>query len=163
MPYNCDIFNALQLGQIDACEWIGPYNDKAFGFDKAAKYYYAPGWHEPNATLEAIFNKDSFNALPDDLKFIVEQACKAINLNMQSEYVARNQTALADLKKEGKVQLRTFPDDVLAVLKEKTQEVLAEAAASNADFSKVYKSYKDFYDGVRPWHDISETKFYQSR
>ena len=158
-----EIFNALQLGQIDACEWIGPYNDKAFGFHKAAKYYYSPGWHEPNATLEALFNKDSFNALPKDLKFIVQQACQAMNMNMTCEYVARNQQTLQELKAEGVVQFRSFPDEVLAVLKEKSVEVVNELAASNKDVARVYESYKAFQDGVKEWHKISEEQYYRTR
>jgi TRAP-type mannitol/chloroaromatic compound transport system substrate-binding protein len=34
-----ELFTALQSGAIDATEWVGPYNDLAFGFYKAAKYY----------------------------------------------------------------------------------------------------------------------------
>ncbi|VAW57842.1 TRAP transporter solute receptor, unknown substrate 6, partial [hydrothermal vent metagenome] len=42
-----EIFTSLKTGAIDATEWVGPYNDLAFGLHKAAKYYYYPGWHEP--------------------------------------------------------------------------------------------------------------------
>lgn len=158
-----EIFNALQLGQIDACEWIGPYNDKAFGFHKAAKYYYYPGWHEPNATLEGLFNKDSFAKLPEDLQAIVKNACQATNANMLAEYVARNQIALRELVEEEGVELKAFPDEVLDFLKEKSVEVVNELAAKNEDVARVYKSYKAFQDGVREWHAISEEKFYRAR
>ena len=30
----------MQTGTIDAVEWVGPYNDLAFGFQQVAKYYY---------------------------------------------------------------------------------------------------------------------------
>ena len=46
---------------IDATEWVGPYNDRAFGLHKAAKFYYYPGWHEPGPSLECIINKDAYN------------------------------------------------------------------------------------------------------
>ncbi|MBE9567764.1 MAG: TRAP transporter substrate-binding protein, partial [Proteobacteria bacterium] len=49
-----ELFTSLKTGAIDATEWVGPYNDLAFGLHKAAKYYYYPGWHEPGTTLEAI-------------------------------------------------------------------------------------------------------------
>ena len=39
-----EIFTALQTGAIDATEWVGPYNDTAFGLHQAAQYYYHPGW-----------------------------------------------------------------------------------------------------------------------
>jgi hypothetical protein len=33
-----EIFTALQTGAIDATEWVGPYNDMAFGLHQAARY-----------------------------------------------------------------------------------------------------------------------------
>ena len=77
-----ELFSALNRGRIDATEWVGPYNDLAFGLHKAAKYYYYPGWHEPGTTLEAIINLDAFNALPDDLQAIVKAACTLANSDM---------------------------------------------------------------------------------
>ena len=41
-----DIYPALEKGTIDACEWIGPYDDEKLGFYKIANYYYYPGWWE---------------------------------------------------------------------------------------------------------------------
>ena len=54
-----EIFTALQTGVIDATEWVGPYNDRAFGLHKVAKYYYYPGWHEPGPSIECIINKQA--------------------------------------------------------------------------------------------------------
>ena len=42
MP-GAELFTSLQTGNIDAAEWVGPYNDVAFGLHKIAKYYYYPG------------------------------------------------------------------------------------------------------------------------
>jgi len=89
-----ELFTALQSGTIDATEWVGPYNDLAFGFYKVAKYYYYPGWHEPGTTMECMINKKAFNALPKDLQAIVLNACKAANMDMLAEFTARNNQAL---------------------------------------------------------------------
>ncbi|MGB0213802.1 MAG: ABC transporter substrate-binding protein, partial [Algiphilus sp.] len=70
------LFTALESGAIDATDWVGPYNDLAFGLYKAAKHYYYPGWQETGATLEAIVNRDAWDVLPDDLKEIV-RVCAA--------------------------------------------------------------------------------------
>ena len=51
-----EIYTVLQTGVVDAIEWVGPYNDLAFGFHEIAEYYYYPGWHEPGTTLETIIN-----------------------------------------------------------------------------------------------------------
>lgn len=39
-----DIYPALEKGTLDACEWVGPYDDEKLGFHKVAKFYYYPGW-----------------------------------------------------------------------------------------------------------------------
>ncbi|HED17283.1 MAG TPA: TRAP transporter substrate-binding protein, partial [Gammaproteobacteria bacterium] len=101
-----EIFTSLQSGAIDATEWVGPDNDLAFGLYKAAKYYYYPGWHEPGTTLEALFNKQAFASLPDDLQSIVMNACRVANQDMQAEFTARNNTALHTLVNDHHVDLR---------------------------------------------------------
>ena len=64
-------FTALQTGALDATEFVSPYNDLAAGYHTVAEYYYYPGWHEPGSTLETIFNKERFEALPEDLQAIL--------------------------------------------------------------------------------------------
>jgi TRAP-type mannitol/chloroaromatic compound transport system substrate-binding protein len=100
-----ELFTSLQSGTIDATEWVGPYNDLAFGLYKVAKFYYYPGWHEPGSTMEALINKQAFNKLPDDLQSIVLAACKAVNMDMLSEYTARNNQALDTLVNKHGVKL----------------------------------------------------------
>ena len=41
-----DIFQALQLGTIDATEFSMPSMDQKLGFYQVAKFYYFPGWHQ---------------------------------------------------------------------------------------------------------------------
>ena len=65
-----ELYTSMQTGVIDATEWVGPYNDLAFGFHQVAKYYYYPGWHEPGPVLELIVNKDAYATLPEDLSLI---------------------------------------------------------------------------------------------
>ena len=108
-----EIMPALQSGVIDATEWVGPWNDLAFGFYKIAKYYYGPGFHEPNSALECLVNLDAYNALPKDLQAIVSHACKAENVGMVSEFTAANSASQTVQVDEHDVQIRHFPDDVV--------------------------------------------------
>ena len=158
-----ELFTALQTGTIDASEWVGPYNDLAFGLFRAAKYYYYPGWHEPGAMLELIVNKDSFDALPPDLQAIVTYAARAASQDMLDEFTARNNAALQALINEHGVQLRRLPDDVLLALYQGTQKVLEKLVADDPMAAKVYESYQRFYDGVRDYHHISEQAFINAR
>ena len=158
-----EIFTALQTGSIDATEWVGPYNDLAFGLHQAARYYYYPGWHEPGSTLEALINKESFDSLPDDLQVIVMMACETVNGNMLAEYTARNQAALDQLVNEHGVDLRPFPDEVLIRMKTISAEVLEELAENDPLVRKVFDSQQAFLAKVSRWHDISEVAYYRAR
>ncbi|MGF1756602.1 TRAP transporter substrate-binding protein [Photobacterium sagamiensis] len=158
-----EIFTALETGAIDATEWVGPYNDMAFGLHKAAKYYYFPGWHEPGTTLEALINKKAFDKLSQDLQSIVLNATRVANANMLAEYTARNNAALERLLSEHKIKLLPFPPEVLEQLRELSEQIVAEEAKKDAISQRVYVSYMKFRDQAFDWHSVSEQAFMNAR
>lgn len=158
-----EIFTALESGAIDASEWVGPYNDLAFGFYKIAKLYYYPGWHEPGTALESFVNKTAYDELPADLQQVVATACQAANLDMLSEFTARNGNALGELTGKHGVQLKRFPDDVLAALAKTADEIVADVASGDAAAQKVYDSFADFRAKVSGWTKLSETGYALAR
>ncbi|MCR9090661.1 TRAP transporter substrate-binding protein [Algiphilus sp.] len=143
-----ELYQALSTGAIDAAEWVGPYNDLAFGFQKIAKYYYYPGWQEPGATLEAIVNKDAWDALPEDLQAIVDTACKAASHTMRAEINARNAEALRELREEHDVEILRFPDAVLDALHAKAGEVVEALAERDPFARKVWDAYRPFLQSI---------------
>ncbi len=158
-----ELFTALQNGTIDATEWVGPMNDLAFGLFRAAKYYYYPGWHEPGSCLEATINAEAFAELPPDLQEIVVVACKAANVDMFADFEARNGEALHRLVNEHNVELRPFPDEVLAELKRASFEIIEEQAASDEMSGKAWASLKAFMEQVKPWTEIGSQHFVNRR
>ncbi len=156
-----EIYTNLDRGVIDATEWIGPYHDLLMGFYKAAKYYYYPGWHECGTPLEATVNLDAWNALPDDLKAIVETACARGNLWMLSEFEAKNNESLKELINVHKVQLREYPESVLRQLKKYSLEVVEEIAASDPMSRKAYDSYLDFQKNIFEWNKLTEEAYHK--
>jgi len=158
-----EIFTSLQTGAIDATEWVGPYNDMAFGLQKAARYYYYPGWHEPGPTLECIVNQDAWDALPPDLQKIVELANMAVNVDMQAEYTHGNALALQQLMNDPNVELRRLPDEVLDRFAELTVEVLEESAAADPAFAKVKNSFDEFRSLSIPNQRIGKAAFLATR
>ena len=153
-----EIFTALQTGVIDATEWVGPYNDRAFGLHKAAKYYYYPGWHEPGPSIECIINKNAYDSLPEDLRLIIDISCKAINIDMLSDYTAKNNLALQFLKSKD-IKILKFPDEVLIKLKGISKEILTEISKTDSITQEVYNSYMKFNENVSPWTDISDKAY----
>ncbi|MGJ8663766.1 MAG: TRAP transporter substrate-binding protein [Marinicella sp.] len=158
-----ELFTALQTGTIDATEWVGPYNDLAFGLYQAAQFYYYPGWHEPTACIEAIVNQDAYDQLPQDLQAVVDLAAMAANQNMLSEYTANNQRALETLQNEHQVKIRQFPTEVLAEFKVYAEEVLLELSQSSELSKEIYQSYHAFAQQTKNWLNISELAYLQAR
>ena len=158
-----EIFQALKTGAIDATEWVGPYNDLAFGLHKAAKYYYWPGWHEPGTTLELMVNKKAYDALPEDLKAVVKYAAAAATLDMMAEFSARNAAALRQLIDEHKVELRQYNDDLLREVGRVAKEVVAEVAQKDPLSKKVYESFDKFRQQNIQWGHITEEGYLRAR
>lgn len=158
-----EIFTSLQTGVIDATEWVGPYNDMAFGLHQVAKYYYYPGWQEPGPTLEVIVNKQAYDSLPEDLREILEVASKAINVDMLAEYTARNNAALKELIDVHHVEVRRLPDDVLKELRAISEGVVKEIGATDPLAQRIYDSFKDFEKNVINYHEISERAYVNAR
>jgi TRAP-type mannitol/chloroaromatic compound transport system substrate-binding protein len=151
-----EIFAALGDGRLDAAEWMGPYNDLAFGLHRAARFGYYPGWQEPGPTLEAIVGIAAWERLPPDLQAIVETCCRALNDAMAAEYLARNARALDALVREHGADLRQLPADVLAALRRAADDVLDDLAARDALARRALDSMRAFRTAVRPWRAISD-------
>lgn len=158
-----EVFTALERGAIDAAEWVGPYNDLAFGLHKAAKYYYYPGWHEPGSVMEALINEKALKALPEDLQAVVLNACLIANQDMLAAFMQANFEALQTLQKTHGVQLRKLPDDVLARLKSISEEVVRESIEGDAMGQRIYQSYREFMNNVRGWTALSEQSYLAAR
>ncbi|MBQ14274.1 MAG: TRAP transporter substrate-binding protein [Gammaproteobacteria bacterium] len=158
-----EVFTALQTGALDATEFVSPYNDLAAGYHTVAKYYYYPGWHEPGSTLETLFNKSAFEALPEDLQQILLAATEVMNQLLMDELTAKNNEALSVLVEEHNVELRKLPDDVLIELKRISDEVVQELGETDEATRRIYTSYSEFKSGVQNYHRIAEEAYIQAR
>lgn len=158
-----EIYAALQSGAIDGAEWVGPWNDLAFGFYREAKYYYWPGFHEPGAQIGVGVNLDVWNSLNPQEQAIVKAACHRANYLCLAEFTYFNGVALEQLIKDHGVEVRKMPDDVLAALARESKVVLEEAAASDDITRRVFESYKAAILKTQKWSEISDEAFLTAR
>ena len=154
---------ALQSGAIDATEWVGPYNDLAFGLYKSAKFYYYPGWHEPATLLDNFINLQAWESLDSELQAIVQMANAYANGYVLSEFVANNNRALNTLVNDHGVILKQFPDEVLNGLGALSGQVIGELAAADALSQKVMDSIVSFRKQAIAYAKVSEQAFYNAR
>lgn len=153
-----DIYPALERGTIDACEWVGPYDDEKLGFYRIAKNYYYPGWQEGSGQISLYVNSKALSELPGDYRAALEQACLAAHVLTQAKYDHLNPIALRDLVAKG-AALRAFPKPVLDRLFAATNEVLDEQAAKNAHFKKILDSWRPYQREISSWFVIGEQYF----
>ncbi len=158
-----EIFQALQSGAIDATEWVGPWNDLAFGFYKVTKYYYYPGFHEPGSTLSCGFNLKIWESLTAEDKSIVQYACAAENDRMLAEFNANNGASLKTLIDVHKVKLRRQSDTVLKAIGNASGDVMAAVAAAGPMEKKVSDNFMAFRKNAMGWTSLSETAYTSAR
>ncbi|WP_300650740.1 TRAP transporter substrate-binding protein [Pseudomonas sp.] len=157
-----EVFTALETNAIDATDWVSPYNDLAFGLHKAAKFYYYPGWQEPQAVLELLINQKALDSLPADLQAILTEAARAASQDMLDDYVYNNALALEELKQQGTL-LKRFPDEVLDALQRESEVVLGELAAQSELNGRIWASMKAFQAQASEMHRLSEKELYNWR
>jgi TRAP-type mannitol/chloroaromatic compound transport system substrate-binding protein len=155
-----EIFPALERGVIDAAEFVGPFQDRKLGLNKAAKFYYTTGWHETATVSELLINKAAWEKLPKDLQAIVENAAAACNVISEAWCQRTNAEAMEDLVKNQGVVARPLPDDVIKRLREVTNQVLAEAVAKDAITKKVHDSYMAYKKKYDAWSAYSEGPYH---
>ena len=158
-----EVRTAMQTGTLDATEFVSPYNDRANGYHEVAEYYYYPGWHEPGSTLETIFNKERFEALPEDLQSILLAGAEVMNQTLLDELMAKNNEALTSLVEEHGVRMRRLPDDVLREFRRLSEEVILELAETDATTRRVYESWSNFRSSVMSYSLIAEEAIIEAR
>jgi TRAP-type mannitol/chloroaromatic compound transport system substrate-binding protein len=150
-----DIYPALEKGTLDACEWVGPYDDEKLGFQKVAQYYYYPGWWEGGPVLHNFINLGKWNELPKYYQSVINSCSAVANTWMTAKYDAANPAALKRLVASG-AQLRPFSQSIMEASYKAANEVYAETAAANADFKKLYDSLLPFRNDQYLWWQVAE-------
>ncbi len=153
-----DIYPSLERGALDATEWVGPYDDEKLGFHKVARYYYYPGWWEPGPGLAFYVNREAWDALPSTYQQALEVAAAEANVSMLASYDAKNPPALQRLLADG-VEMRRFPDDVMQTAERIAQERLADQAASDATFRRIYEAHQAWRADSYRWFGTAEQAY----
>jgi len=158
-----DIYAELERGVIDAAEWVGPHDDMQLGLHKTAPYYYYPGWHEPGTMTEFAFNRKAYEALPAELRRILDHAAAAVEVYGLADYHAKNAIALGRLKTDfkSKVEIIQLPAPALRELKKLAAEVLREESEKTPMTRKVHGSFAKFQALVGPWDHVAEGAYHQ--
>ncbi len=151
-----ELYQALELGTIDALEWVGPGLDLRMGFHKVAPYYYN-GWHEPGTELLYYFNKDSMSKLPGWAQSVLKNAARLTAYNMSTASFAANTENWNTISQQyPNVQVKRFPDEVISALKAANNELLESEKARSDVAKRIIESRETYLNKARAWTNIGE-------
>ena len=148
-----EILPALRAGTLDATEFSLPLMDKPLGFDRVAKYYYFPGWHQQATFFDLYIAKAAWDRLSDRDQAVIELACGDLIRETIAEGEAAQGAVLKEMQARG-VQLKRWPPEILVALDETWNEVVEQEVADNPSFRRVYESYARFRSTYAVWRHL---------
>jgi TRAP-type mannitol/chloroaromatic compound transport system substrate-binding protein len=158
-----EILPALQAGTIDATEWVGPWNDLAFGFYKVTKFYYYPGFHEPGSMLSVGISKKIWDRLSKSDQAMFEAVAGWANNRNVSEFNAKNSDALHTLVTQHGVKVLAFSDDMYQAMAKASKVVLERIGTGDPLSKKVFDSFLAFRKKAVAWTKLSDQSYANKR
>ena len=147
-----DIVPALDRGLIDGAEFNNASSDKLLGFPDVAKTCMLQSFHQSGEQFEILFNKAKYDALPAELKAIIDYAVQAASADMSWKAIDRNSKDYEELKKMG-VKFYKTPDAILRAQLASWDKIMAKKGGENALFKKVLDSQRAFAQRTTQWQD----------
>ncbi len=147
-----EIFQALQLGTIDATEFSMPAMDLTLGFYQVAKFYYFPGWHQQSTFGDMIWNKKKWDTLSPTQQAQVEASCDSAVVRGFALSEASQAKALREIESKG-VKLMTWDKTFLAAYQKAWNEVVLEQSAKSPEFKKAWDSLSAFRAEYSIWRE----------
>ena len=147
-----EIVPALDRGLIDGAEFNNASSDKLLGFPDVAKNCMLQSFHQSGEQFEILFNKAKYNALPAELKAIIDYGVQAASADMSWKAIDRNSQDYIELKKVG-VKFYKTPDAILKAQLDSWDKIIAKKGAENPLFKKVIDSQKVYAERASSWQN----------
>jgi TRAP-type mannitol/chloroaromatic compound transport system substrate-binding protein len=154
-----EIVPALDRGLIDAAEFNNATSDRILGFPDVAKNCMLQSFHQSGEQFEILFNKTKYNALPAELKSVIDYAVQASSADMSWKAIDRNSKDYVELQTKDKVKFYKTPDAILKAQLDAWDKVIAAKAKENALFQKVLDSQKAFAQRAGKWQNDYSVDF----
>jgi TRAP-type mannitol/chloroaromatic compound transport system substrate-binding protein len=148
-----EIVPALDRGLIDAAEFNNATSDRILGFPDVAKNCMLQSFHQSGEQFEILFNKAKYNALPQELKSIIDYAVQASSADMSWKAIDRNSKDYIELKTKDKINFYKTPDSILRAQLESWDKVVAAKAKENPFMQKVLDSQRAFAQRAGQWQN----------
>ena len=153
-----EIIPALDRGLLDAAEFNNATSDRILGFPDVVKNCMLQSFHQSGEQFEILFNKGKYNALPAELKSIIDYAVQAASADMSWKLIDRNSKDYIDLKKQG-IKFYKTPDSILQAQLTAWDEIIAKKGGENPLFKKILDSQKAYAERAGQWQNDYSVDF----
>ena len=154
-----EIVPALDRGLLDAAEFNNASSDRVLGFPDVAKNCMLQSFHQSSEQFEVLFNKTKFNALPTEIKSIIEYATQAASSDMSWKAADRYAKDYAEMQSKQGVKFYKTPDAILRAQLSAWDKVTTAKSAENPMFKKVMDSMRTFAQRSGRWKNDTDLDF----
>ncbi|HET9024415.1 MAG TPA: TRAP transporter substrate-binding protein [Burkholderiaceae bacterium] len=139
-----EIVPALDRGLLDGAEFNNATSDRILGFPDVSKVCMLQSFHQSSEQFEVLFNKAKYDALPGELKAIIDNAVASASADMSWKAADRYSKDYVELRTKDKVSFYKTPDAILRQQLDVWDKICEAKSAENPMFKKVLESMKAF-------------------
>jgi TRAP-type mannitol/chloroaromatic compound transport system substrate-binding protein len=154
-----EIVPAMDRGLLDAAEFNNASSDRALGFPDVSKVCMLQSFHQCSEQFEILFNKAKFQALPQDLRSIVDYAVQAASADMSWKAIDRYSQDYVEMQQKQGVKFYKTPDAILRRQLEVWTDVMKKRADENPMFKKVLESQRAFAARAARWQNDTNVDY----
>ncbi|MEL6220121.1 MAG: TRAP transporter substrate-binding protein DctP, partial [Pseudomonadota bacterium] len=142
------IFGALQSGEIDCADYVGPAINYSLGFSKETRFIsMGPAGYmsvyQPVDLMDLSVNMDAWNALAPEMQAFLETEVQAYSNMHYSRIQQADQEAWGKFDADGTTVIRLSPADVDGMTKV-ALPIWQKYAARDAESAEIFKTQLDY-------------------
>jgi TRAP-type mannitol/chloroaromatic compound transport system substrate-binding protein len=146
-----EIASAMQRSQLGGAEFNNPTSDRALGFPEVSKVYMQQSYHQPSEQFEILLNKPKFDALPQKLRAILENAVEAASADLSWKAIDRYSKDYLELHTKDRVRTYKTPESVLQRQLD-AYDAAADKLRSDPLFREIEESQRRFAERAVRWY-----------
>mgnify|MGYP004456812349 FL=1 len=146
-----EIYESMQRGVIDACEFSTPYADESLALTEVAKYWCEPCWFQSAGVNGVMINKDAYDKLPQEYKDAIALAASITRAEKMAEYMWNDSKIATKMVEQDGVTVTQMDDDSLNTILAEYNKVLEDEASKNPNISYILDSMAAYREIVDPY------------
>jgi TRAP-type mannitol/chloroaromatic compound transport system substrate-binding protein len=154
-----EIVPAMDRGLLDAAEFNNASSDRMLGFPDVSKVCMLQSFHQSAEQFEITFNRAKFQALPQDLRSIIDYAVQAASADMSWKAIDRYSTDYQEMQAKQGVKFYKTPDAILRRQLEIWDGIMKKRSEENPTFKKVLESQRAFAARAARWQNDTNVDY----